>query len=140
MEILPLLSTIMTATRATSVVTGCRLIPQGDGKKHKQAMITAADFAHGWFDLYISRSLCIGNTSFGGPDSVKIYYTVFLIFHIILSTIGAVFGIVTLRLGFIDSRAKHRKIGPITSVIWLFSAITGVAVYILLYLLFPGGE
>src|SRR5699024_12363549 len=94
----------------------------------------------GFFGLYIFKSLFISNTIFGCRDSVKIYYIIFLIFHIILSTIGAVFGIVTLRLGFIDSRAKHRKIGPITSVIWLFSAITGVAVYILLYLLFPGGE
>src|SRR5699024_2275114 len=94
----------------------------------------------GFFVLYISKTVFIGNTSFGGPDSVKIYYTIFLIFHIILSTIVAVFGIVTLRLGFIDSRAKHRKIWLITRVIWLFSAIPGVAVYILLYLLFPDVE
>lgn len=140
MEILPLLSTIMIATSATFVVIGWRLILKGEEKKHKKAMITAAYFALGFFVFYISKTVFVGNTSFGGPDSVKIYYTIFLIFHIILSTIGAVFGIVTLRLGFIDSRAKHRKIGPITSVIWLFSAITGVVVYILLYLLFPGGE
>src|SRR5699024_12815543 len=113
---------------------------KGEEKKHKKAMITAAYFALGFFVLYISKTVFIGNTSFGGPDSVKIYYTIFLIFHIILSTIGAVFGIVTLRLGFIDSLAKHRKIGPITSVIWLFSAITGVAVYKLLVLFFFGRE
>src|SRR5699024_10573397 len=127
MEILPLLSTIMIATSATFVVIGWRLILKGEEKKHKKAMITAAYFSLGYLFLLISIILFIGNTIFGGPDSVKIYYTIFLIFHIILSTIGAVFGIVTLRLGFIDSRAKHRKIGPITSVIWLFSAITGVA-------------
>ncbi|MDK7951380.1 DUF420 domain-containing protein, partial [Staphylococcus lugdunensis] len=34
----------------------------------------------------------------------------------------------------------HRKIGPIASIIWFFTAITGVAVYLLLYILYPGGE
>src|SRR5699024_5923652 len=140
MEILPLLSTIMIATSATFVVIGWRLILKGEEKKHKKAMITAAYFARGFFALYISNTVFIGNTSFRGPDSVKIYYTIFLIFHIRLSGRGAVFGIVALRLGCMDSRAKHRIIGPLTSVIWLFSAITGFAVYIVLYLLFPGGE
>src|SRR5699024_5821738 len=135
-----LLSTIMIATRATFVVIGWRLILKGEEKKHKKAMITSAYFALGFFVLYISNTVFICTSSFVGLVSVIIFYTIFLIFHILLSTLSVVFGIVILRLGFIDSRAKHRKIGPITSVIWLFSAITGVAVYILLYLLFPGGE
>src|SRR5699024_6998116 len=126
MEILPLLSTIMIATSATFVVIGWRLMLKGEEKKHKKAMITAAYVVLVCFVLYICRTVFIATPSFGGSHSVKIYYVIFLIFDIILSTIGAVFAIVTLRLGFIDSRAKHRKLGPITSVIWLFSAITGV--------------
>lgn len=128
------------AISAVFVIIGWRLIIKGEEKKHKKAMIIAAYFALGFFVTYISKTVLIGNTSFGGPESLKIFYTVFLIFHIVLSTIGAVFGVVTLRLGFKEARAKHRKIGPITSVIWLFSAITGIAVYILLYVLYPGGE
>jgi putative membrane protein len=57
-----------------------------------------------------------------------------------LATTGAVFGIVTLLAGFKNNLVRHRKIGPITSVIWFFTAITGVAVYILLYVLYKGGE
>ncbi|RQN16532.1 DUF420 domain-containing protein, partial [Paraburkholderia tropica] len=34
----------------------------------------------------------------------------------------------------------HRKIGPWALIIWFFTAITGVAVYVLLYVLYPGGE
>ncbi|HCX9863375.1 TPA: DUF420 domain-containing protein, partial [Staphylococcus aureus] len=34
----------------------------------------------------------------------------------------------------------HRKFGPFASVIWFCTAITGVAVYLLLYVLYPGGE
>ena len=140
MELLPFLSTLCMAISAIFIIIGWRLILKGEEQKHKKAMITAAIFALAFLTLYISKTAFIGNTSFGGPDNVKIYYTIFLLFHITLSTIGAVFGIVTLRLGFKGARAKHRKLGPITSVIWLISAITGITVYILLYVLFPGGE
>ncbi|CAM5451836.1 hypothetical protein LSPH24S_09717 [Lysinibacillus sphaericus] len=34
----------------------------------------------------------------------------------------------------------HKRIGPITSIIWFFVAVTGVMVYMLLYILFEPGE
>src|SRR5699024_5447424 len=93
-----------------------------------------------FFIIYISRTVFIGNTSFGGPDELKIYYTIFLIFHITLATIGAIFGIVTLVLAFKRKITVHRKIVPITSVIWFFIAGTGIMVYLLLYILYEGAE
>lgn len=140
MEILPLISTIFIAVSAIYVMIGWRLILKKEEEKHKKAMVTAALFALGFFIIYASRTILLGNTSFGGPDNVKIYYTIFLIFHIILSTVGGVFGVITLLLAYKGNFIKHKRIGPITSVIWLFSAITGIMVYILLYVLFPGGE
>ncbi|MBH4888558.1 DUF420 domain-containing protein, partial [Staphylococcus aureus] len=41
---------------------------------------------------------------------------------------------------FKDKYNVHRKFGPFASVIWFCTAITGVAVYLLLYVLYPGGE
>ena len=51
-------------------------------------------FALAFFIIYASRTIFIGNTAFGGPDSVKLYYTIFLIFHINLATIGGILGAV----------------------------------------------
>ncbi|MNN92945.1 hypothetical protein D3C81_2113050 [compost metagenome] len=34
---------------------------------------------------------------------------------------------------------RHRKVGRLTAVLWLLTAPTGVMVYVLLYLLYPGG-
>jgi putative membrane protein len=107
---------------------------------HKKVMIWAAVFALLFFLIYLSRTIFIGNTSFGGPDDIKIYYTIFLFFHIVLATVGAIFGIVTLLSGFKNNLVKHKKLGPITSVIWFFTATTGVAVYLLLYVFYRGGE
>ncbi|MFF3100663.1 DUF420 domain-containing protein [Viridibacillus arvi] len=138
--ILPTISTTFIALSAILVAIGWALIKQRKIEAHKKTMIAAAISAILFFIIYVSRTVFIGNTAFGGPDNLKIYYTIFLVFHICLATTGAVFGIVTLLAGFKNNLVRHRKIGPITSVIWFFTAITGVAVYILLYVLYKGGE
>lgn len=140
MLILPTISTLFIVISAILVAIGWYLIKQGKRQAHQKTMIAAAISAIIFFTIYLSRTIFIGSTSFGGPENLKIYYTIFLIFHIVLSTTGAVFGIVTLTLGFKKKYNKHRKIGPITSVIWFFTAITGVMVYLFLYVLFPMGE
>lgn len=140
MAILPTISTFFIFLSAVLVAFGWRFIATNRPKLHKKTMIAAAISALIFFTIYMSRTIFMGNTSFGGPEELEIYYTIFLIFHITLATTGAVFGLVTLYLAFKRKISKHRKIGPITSVIWFGSAITGIAVYLLLYVLFDGGQ
>ncbi|MFD1928994.1 DUF420 domain-containing protein [Sporosarcina siberiensis] len=137
---LPTLSTFFIILSAVLVAIGWYLIVQKKVEAHKKTMLAAAVAAVLFLIIYVSRTILVGNTSFGGPDDLKIYYTIFLIFHIILATTGAVFGVVTIRAGLKNNLVKHRKLGPITSIIWFFTAITGVAVYLLLYVFYKGGE
>jgi putative membrane protein len=125
---------------AVLVAIGWALVKNKKIEAHKKTMFAAAISALTFFIIYVSRTLFIGNTAFGGPDEYKIYYTIFLVFHIILATTGAVFGIVTILAGYKNNLVRHRKIGPITSIIWFFTAITGVMVYLLLYIIYQGGE
>ncbi|MYL33009.1 DUF420 domain-containing protein [Pontibacillus yanchengensis] len=140
MPLLPTLSTGFIVLSALLIAIGWVLIARQKAVAHKKIMVAAAISALLFFIIYVSRTIFVGNTSFGGPEDLKIYYTAFLIFHIILATVGAVFGLVTLTLAFKRNIAKHRKIGPITSIIWFFTAITGVMVYLLLYIIYDGGE
>lgn len=140
MQILPLISTLLIVLSAILVAVGWRFIIKGEEEKHKKTMVSAAISALLFLIIYVSRTIFIGNTSFGGPDNIKIYYTIFLIFHIFLSMTGAAFGVVTLRIAFKGNFEKHKKIGPITSIIWFFTALTGVMVYLLLYVIYQGGE
>ncbi|QOR68432.1 DUF420 domain-containing protein [Cytobacillus suaedae] len=138
--VLPTISTIFIVISAILVAIGWYLVSKRNIEGHRKVMTLAAVAALIFFIIYASRTIFVGNTAFGGPEDMKIYYTSFLIFHIILATTGAVFGITTLYLGFKDRIAKHRKLGPVTSIIWFFTAITGVAVYLLLYVFYSGGE
>ncbi|MCM3386636.1 DUF420 domain-containing protein [Ureibacillus chungkukjangi] len=138
--ILPTISTSFIVISAVLVAIGWGLIYKRKIEAHKKVMFAAGVAALIFFIIYASRTIFIGNTSFGGPDDIKGYYTFFLIFHIILATSGAVFGIVSITTGLKTKLSIHRKIGPITSIIWFFVAITGVAVYLLLYVIYHGGE
>ncbi len=139
-KLLPLLSTTFIAISAVLVAFGWYFIVKGKRETHKKIMLLASAFALAFFIIYVSRTVFVGNTSFGGPDAVKPYYLVFLLFHIVLATVAAVFGIVTLLHAFRQRFAKHRRMGRVTSIIWFCTAITGVTVYVLLYVLYPGGE
>ncbi|OAB45719.1 DUF420 domain-containing protein [Paenibacillus antarcticus] len=138
--LLPTISTTFIVISAVLVAIGWILIIKGKKEAHKKVMIAGAIAALIFFVIYSSRTIFVGNTNWGGPEDLEIYYRVFLIFHITLATVAAVFGLTTLTLGFKSKFAKHRKWGRVTSIMWFFTAITGVAVYSLLYLLYPGGH
>jgi len=140
LPLLPTISTFFIVLSAVLVAVGWALVKQRKIEAHKKTMFAAAIAALTFFIIYMSRTIFIGNTAFGGPDEYKIYYTIFLVFHITLATVGAVFGLVTIWAGYKDNMKRHRKLGPITSVIWFFTAITGVAVYSLLYVIYQGGH
>jgi putative membrane protein len=139
-KFLPFLSTTFIVISAIFVAIGWVLIAQRKIQAHKKAMTLAGVFATLFFIFYLSRTVLLGNTLFDGPDSVKTWYLIFLLFHITLATVGGVMGIITLRWGYKNQLDKHRKIGPWTSVIWFATAITGVTVYYLLYIKYPGGS
>lgn len=139
-QILPLISTFCIAISAILVASGWYQIRKGNRETHKKLMLLGALFALGFFIIYVSKTVFVGSTAFGGPNHLKIAYLVFLLFHIVLATTSAVFGIVTLYLAFKERFMKHKKVGRFTATIWLCSAVSGVLVYLLLYILYPGRE
>lgn len=138
--ILPTISTSFIVISAILVAIGWYQISKRRIEAHKKTMLAAGVAALTFFIIYMSRTVFIGNTSFGGPEHLKIYYTIFLIFHITLATLGGVLGLINIYTGLKDRLNIHRKLGPFTSIVWFGTAITGVAVYLLLYIFYEGGE
>ncbi len=139
LPILPTISTSFILLSAILIAIGWGLIKQRKIEAHKKTMTAAGISALLFFIIYVSRTVFIGNTAFGGPENLKIFYTVFLVFHIILATTGAIFGLISIITGYTNKLDRHRKIGPVTSIVWFFVAITGVIVYLLLYVFYSGG-
>lgn len=137
---LPFVSTVFIALSGVFVAVGWILVARRHIDAHKKVMYWAAILAIVFFITYLSKTFFIGSTSFGGPDSVRLYYTIFLIFHITMATLAAVLGIISLTSGYKNNLKLHRKLGPFTSVVWFISATTGIAVYLLLYVIYTPGE
>lgn len=140
MSVLPTFSTACIVISASLVGYGWYLIKQGKKARHVQIMKLASLFALGFFVLYLSRTILVGSSLFGGPVELKKYYHGFLLFHILFATISAFIGIITIRFALKKKFASHKKMGPWTAGIWIFSSCTGVMVYLLLYVLFPSTE
>jgi putative membrane protein len=140
-NVLPTISTLFIVISAIFVAFGWNAILKGRREQHQKLMMAGAVFALLFFLIYMSRTVFVGNTSFSeeAPVWIRDAYFVFLIFHILLATVSAVFGIVTLLQAFKKQWARHKKLGRWTAVMWLCTAPTGVMVYVLLYLLYPGG-
>lgn len=82
LPILPTISTTFIVLSAIFVAIGWGLIIKRKIEAHQKVMLIAAVCAVIFFVIYASRTIFIGNTAFGGPDDIKIYYTIFLIFQI----------------------------------------------------------
>lgn len=138
---LPLLSVCFIVLSATLVGIGWYFILQGNRETHQKFMVAGAFFALVFFIIYMSRTIFVGNTGFAesAPAGIRSAYYIFLLFHITLATVSAVFGIITLLHAYNKRFVKHKKVGRWAAVMWLFTAPTGVAVYVLLYVLYPGG-
>jgi putative membrane protein len=139
--ILPLISTIFIAVSGILVAIGWFQIVKGRRELHQKFMVSGAIFALIFFVIYVSRTIFIGNTAFSesAPVAVRDAYYIFLLCHIIFATTSGVFGIVTLLLAYKKKFAKHKKIGRYTATMWLITSPSGVMVYLLLYIMYPGG-
>lgn len=119
---------------------GWRLIRQGKRDAHRKMMLASATCALMFFILYVSRTVIYGSMPFGGPDSLRVYYLIFLFIHIVLATVSAVLGVVTITLGARGIFERHRWFGRTTAVIWFITAVTAVITYTLLYVLYPAEQ
>ena len=82
--------------------------------------------------MYIAYHMTTDPTPFLGEGSVKILYFFILISHIILSVALIPLVLISYVRAFQKEFPEHKKISKITFPIWLYVAITGVIVYIMI--------
>jgi putative membrane protein len=138
-KLLALISTSCTVISAICMAFGWVMIKRGKQEAHQRLMITSVIFAALFFILYMARTVFVGNTEFGGPAELKPYYTAFLTLHIILTIVSPVLAVLTLYYAYKKRFDKHPKLGRWTARIWFVTAVTGLLVYLLLFVIFPPG-
>ncbi len=107
-------------------------IRKGNRKNHERLMKTAIVFSVMFLLMYMAYHMTADSTTYGGEGIIKYVYYFILISHILLSVIVIPFVLITYVRAISGQFYKHRKIARITYPLWLYVAISGVVVYLMI--------
>jgi putative membrane protein len=127
----PIYATVNGLT-AVLLVIGFLAIKQGKRKLHEGLMKVCIGLSASFLVMYVAYHLTSESTSFGGQGNIRYFYFFVLITHILLS-IGVIpFVLFTFVRALTGNFERHRKLAKITFPIWLYVAVTGVIVYLMI--------
>lgn len=129
---LPLLHAIINGTCAVLLILSLRAIKAKNVAKHKVLNLTAFGLSALFLISYVIYHFFVPETTFGGEGPLRYIYYFILISHIILA--AGVLPLILLSFWYAlnEKIDKHRKIVRFTFPIWLYVAVTGVVVYLMI--------
>ena len=132
LSFLPPIYASINALTAVLLIAAVVAIKKGNRKLHEQFNITAIICSVLFLVLYVAYHMTSDSTKFGGEGIVKYVYYFILLTHILLSIIIIPFVLITFMRAKLGNFPEHKKIAKITFPLWLYVAITGVVVYLMI--------
>lgn len=126
------LNALINSAVAVLLIVALWAVKTGKYETHKKIMLTAMVLSILFLVSYICHHLFAGDTKFGGEGTARIIYYIILGTHIPLAGLILPFILFTAYRGLIGEYDRHKKLARITWPIWLYVAITGVAVYLMI--------
>ena len=99
---------------------------------HEALMKVAIALSLIFLIMYVAYHMTSEPTPFGGDGYIKYFYFFILITHIFLSIFIIPLVLITYVRAISKHFESHRRIAKITFPLWLYIAITGVIVYIMI--------
>ena len=130
---LPPLNALYNGLAALCLMIGFIFIRRKRVKQHRAVMLIAFGLSTLFLISYVILHSVIGSTPFLGQGWIRPVYFIILISHIILSAIVLPLALTTLYSGWFRTFAQHRRIARWTFPIWLYTSMSGVVVYLILY-------
>jgi putative membrane protein len=129
---LPPIYASINALTAVLLIAAVIAIKKGNKKLHEQLNTFAIICSLLFLLMYIGYHMTSNSTEFGGEGTIKYVYYFILITHIMLSIIIIPFVLLTYMRAKLGNFAAHKKIAKITFPMWLYVAVTGVVVYLMI--------
>lgn len=107
-------------------------IKKGNKSLHELLMKGAIGLSVIFLVMYVAYHMTSNPTPFGGEGFVKYIYYFILITHILLSVAVIPLVLISFVKAFTQQFPQHKKIAKITFPIWLYVAVTGVVVYLMI--------
>lgn len=127
----PIYATINGIT-ALFLIAALWAIKNKNVKLHENFMKMAIVCSVLFLVMYVAYHMTSDSTPYGGEGAIRYVYFFILISHIVLSIVVIPFVLVTYVRALAERFDRHRKIAKITFPIWLYVAISGVIVYLMI--------
>ena len=127
----PIYATINGLT-AILLVLAVYYIKKGKRKIHENLVKVCIALSLSFLVMYIAYHLTTDPTSFEGTGAISFLYFFILITHILLSIIVIPMVLVSYSRAVQSKFILHKKIAKITFPVWLYVAVTGVVVYLMI--------
>jgi putative membrane protein len=134
----PALNASLNGLAALLLLWGFVLIKKGRREAHEKVMTAAFAVSATFLACYLWYHFHYASNRFGGVGLVRGLYFTMLISHILLATAMVPFILRLLWLGYRGSFSAHARLGRRVWPVWMYTSVTGVLVYFMLYHWFPG--
>lgn len=114
------------------LVLAVYFIKKGKRQIHENLIKICITLSLSFLVMYIAYHITSDPTTFGGSGLIAYIYIFILITHILLSIIVIPLVLVSYVRAFQSKFVSHKKIAKITFPIWLYVAVTGVIVYLMI--------
>lgn len=143
LHIFPHANASLNALSSVFLLSGFYFIMRRRVATHRFCMLAASSasavFLVGYLTHHALRTYYfgLGPTRFTGDGLIRPVYLTILTSHTILAAAIGPFVILTLLRGLKGRYESHRKLARLVFPVWLYVSLTGVAVYLLLYQIYP---
>lgn len=107
-------------------------IKKGNKALHERLIKLCIACSLAFLAMYVAYHMTSIETKYGGEGILRPIYFFILITHILLSIIIIPFVLFTFVRGISGSYERHKKLARITYPMWLYVAVTGVIVYLMI--------
>jgi uncharacterized membrane protein YozB (DUF420 family) len=130
---LPTLNALLNTTSFLLLISGYLSIRRGKNRRHRNFMVAALTTSALFLGSYLVYHYQVGSKPFQGQGVIRpIYFSILLSHTVLAMAIVPMVGVTFFR-ALRESFEKHRKIARWTLPLWLYVSITGVLIYLLLY-------
>jgi putative membrane protein len=127
----PIYATINGIT-ALLLVGAVIAIKKGNKKLHENLIKICIGCSIAFLAMYVAYHMTSIETKFGGEGVIRYVYFFILLTHILLSIVIIPFVLITFVRGISGAYQRHKKLARITFPMWLYVAVTGVIVYLMI--------
>lgn len=139
---IPALNASLNALATVLMTVGFVLIRRGNREGHRACMLSAGAVSAVFLVGYVAHKILVRgvHTPFGGEGAIRSVYYTMLISHIILAIAIAYLVPRTFWLAIKGEYERHRSWARWTFPIWYYVSVTGVLVYLFLYVWWPANR